>query len=46
MLKTKKRIEIYIPHKYEQKRDGVAKLVSDKVDLKVSIARDRQGISH
>ena len=38
------RMEKYIPCKWEQKKAGVAILISDKIDLKIKkIIRDKEG---
>ena len=36
-------MEKYIPCKWKQKKAGVAILVSDKIDLKIKITRDKEG---
>ena len=34
----------YIPCKWEAKKAGVAILISDKIDLKIKIRRDKEGL--
>ena len=36
-------MEKYIPCKWKQKKAGVAILISDKIDLKIKITRDKEG---
>ena len=37
-------MEKYIPYKWEEKKAGVAILISDKIDLKIKkITRDKEG---
>ena len=36
-------MEKYIPCKWEQKKAGVAILISDKIDFKINIIRDKEG---
>ena len=33
----------YIPCKWEEKKAGVAILITDKIDLKIKITRDKEG---
>ena len=36
-------MEKYSPCKWKQKKAGVAILISDKIDLKIKITRDKEG---
>ena len=36
-------MEKYIPCKWKQKKAGVAILISDKIDLKIKITRNKEG---
>ena len=36
-------MEKYIPYKWEAKKGAVAILISDKIDLKIKITRDKEG---